>query len=134
LQACSSRRKGSSIVETLASLMLIIAIAVAALDLIMLISASQINEHLAENAARAASSQICELDSRAAAATSLMSYHPSSNISNVEMIDFKYDPGAETVRVVTSMAIELPVPIVKTKFVNLRADAVQPIVGIPAPF
>jgi hypothetical protein len=118
----------------MAGFVILIPIALLALDMVMTVAASQINEHLAEDAARAASSQICGIDARAAAATSLASYSPKSYITSVEITDFTYDLPNSQVRVVTSMQVKLPVPIAKLACITLRADAVQPIVGIPAPF
>jgi hypothetical protein len=186
-----ARSSGTSLIETLAGFIIILPIALVALDLTMVVSASQINEHLVEDAARAAANQVGAQNAQAAAQTALQSYQINPPIVSVVISDFNYNPpltgemgggngaamganggmgengapmGANAgmvqngapmggnggngqngppagivptvggqVSVVTSMVIKLPVPIAKIEEVTVRADAVQPIVAIPAP-
>jgi len=163
---CRARSSGTSLIETLAGFIIIIPIALVAMDLTTVISASQINEHLVEDAARAAANQVGTQNAQAAAQTALQSYPINRPIVSVVITDFNYNPpltsemggggngaamgapagngqnGAPAgivptvggqVTVVTSMVIKLPVPIANIDEVTVRANAVQPIVAIPAP-
>jgi hypothetical protein len=113
--------------------MILVPIGLAALDLTMIVSASQINEHLAEDAARAAANEISIEDAKAAAQTAIKSAAINPPIIEVQITDFKYDPTLLQVQVVTSLTTGLPVPFASLQTVTLRADAVEPIVAIPAP-
>jgi Flp pilus assembly protein TadG len=126
-------RIGSSLIETLAGFAIIIPIGLLAVDLTMVVSASQLNERLAEDAARAAGNQSNEQDARAAAQTAISSYQINSPISGVTLTNVNFDPGNAQVQVISQMIVNLPVPIVAMDKVTLNADAVQPIVSIPAP-
>jgi Flp pilus assembly protein TadG len=124
---------GTSLIETLAGFAIIIPIGLLAVDLTMVVSASQLNERLAEDAARAAGNQSTEQDARAAAQTAISSYQITSPISAVTLTNVNFDPGNAQVQVISQMIVNLPVPITTLDKVTLNADAVQPIVSIPAP-
>jgi Flp pilus assembly protein TadG len=127
------RSNGTSLIETLAGFAIIIPIGLLAVDLTMVVSASQLNERLVEDAARAAGNQSNEQDARAAAETAISSYQITSPIAGVKVTDVAFDPMAAQVQVITQMIVNLPVPLSSLDKVTLNADAVEPIVTIPAP-
>jgi Flp pilus assembly protein TadG len=137
--ACLSRqslargKRGSSLVETLAGFAIIIPLGLFAVDLTMVISASQLNERLVEDAARAAGLQGDAQDAEAAAETAINSYQVASPIKSVHITDFVFDPINSQVQVKTNMVVGLPVPVTTLDQVTIAADAVEPITAIPAP-
>jgi hypothetical protein len=132
-QTAGHRRATGSLIETLAGFAIIIPLGLFAVDLTTVVSASQLNERLAEDAARAAGNMGDQFNAQAAAEAAISSYQVVSPIAGVEVTSVGFDVTTSQVQVVTHMTVNLPVPVGTIDKVTLNADAVQPIVSIPAP-
>jgi Flp pilus assembly protein TadG len=126
-------QRGQSLIETLVGFMVLIPLGLFSFDLTVLLMANQNNRQLAENAARAAANQPNSLQAIEAATGALKGARKASAIKNATILDVTYSPGTGQVSVTTEVDVQLPVSFPGMKTVNLRANAVQPIVAIPAP-
>ncbi len=127
------RRSNGSLIETLAGFAIIIPIGLLAVDLTTVVSASQLNERLCDDAARAAGNMGNPQDAQAAAQAAIESYQVVSPITSVKLSSVEFNVMTAQVQVMTQINVNLPVPIGSLDKVSLNADAVQPIVTIPAP-
>jgi Flp pilus assembly protein TadG len=126
------RRRGSSLVEAIVGFIVIIPIGLAAVDVATLISSSQTNEQIAEQAARAAACQGNLLGAQKAADESLSQTQTTAIITSVTIDPVTYDPAQGQVTVFSNMQVRMPVPLPFLTEFDLRASAMQPIVAFPA--
>lgn len=106
------RRRGSQMVEALAVGTIIIVIAMALIDLIVMVLANGVNDAAAKNAARAAASQ-STMPKAVAAARNAVGEHKKSNagfITDLILQSVDYVPGS-TVSCKTKMNVALPIPV-----------------------
>ena len=132
VRAASSRR-GQSLVETIAGLMVLIPLGLFSFDLTIVLMANQTNKEIAENAARAASNQLGVAKATQAAIGAINKATKTANITNITLLDLSYNLGTGNVSVTTEVDVQLPVAFPGVKQINLRYTAIEPIVAIPAP-
>jgi Flp pilus assembly protein TadG len=132
--ACKNRVcRGQSLVETLLGFVIIIPLGLASIDITAMVIANHLNEHLADNSARAAANQIDSEEARKTAQGIVDSFNITPPINDVSLEAISYDLAKEQVTVITSVNVNLPVPFGSNNRVLLRANAAQPIVATPAP-
>ncbi|MBU6454804.1 MAG: hypothetical protein KGS72_23755 [Cyanobacteria bacterium REEB67] len=124
--------RASALVEAIVGIVVIIPIGLAAVDVVALISTSQTNEQIAEQAARAAACQRTAQDAQKAAEETCAKAPTSAIITAVQVESVNFDPGKGQVTVITDMNIHVPIPMPWLEIFNLRAAAMQPIVSFPA--
>jgi Flp pilus assembly protein TadG len=129
----SARKRGQSLVETLAGFMIIIPLALFAIDITTVVVANQTNERLAEEAARSAANQLTLMLGQQSAQAAIDHFQCSQFITAVSMQNFAYDEAGGHVSVTTQMDVKLPVSWATLGKVSLCAQATQPIVASPAP-
>jgi Flp pilus assembly protein TadG len=127
------RRRGQSLVETLAGFLVLIPLGLFSFDLTVVLMANQANKEIAENAARAAANQLGLAKAMQAAIGAINKAPKSANITDVTLLDLNYDVSAGNVSVTTQVDVQLPVSVPGVGKINLRYTATQPIVAIPAP-
>lgn len=127
------RRRGQSLVETLAGFLILIPLGLFSFDLTIVLMANQTNKEIAENAARAAANQLGVAKAMQAAIGAINKAPKSSNITDITLLDLNYDVFAGNVSVTTEVDVQLPVSFPGVGKINLRCTATQPIVAIPAP-
>lgn len=123
------RKQGSLMIQAVGVGTIIIIIAMALIDLIVMVLANGINDSAAKNAARAAASQSTLPKAVAAARNALQDSKPSGFITSLTLQSVDYDP-KNIVSCKTKMEISLPipVPIVGGRYVFM-AQATEPIVA-----
>ncbi len=126
-------RKGVSLIETLAGMMVLIPLGLVALDLSTLIATQNIQERVVEDAARAAGNQVDQNSASQAAKNSIDSFKPQSLILSITMENCNYNSASGQVAVTTVMNVKLPIPCGDFNIITLRADSLEPIVAMPAP-
>jgi hypothetical protein len=128
------RRKTSAqtLIEAMVGFIVIIPIALFAVDVVALMSTAQTNEQWAETAARAAGSCSCETMAQTAVKNSLKRFVPSSIIRSVELEKITFDQVNGQVTVATVMQINVPIPLPWMNQFEFRASAIQPLLGTPA--
>lgn len=129
----SRSEKGQNLIETMAGFVILIPIALAAFDVWTLSSAAQLNEQIADTAARAAATQSTEQKALEAAISAVENSQLTNVITSIQVQDCKYDPGLGMIRLTTVMNVKMPIPFPSFSQVTCRADSVQPIVNSPAP-
>jgi Flp pilus assembly protein TadG len=129
----SSKRRGQSLVETLAGFMVLIPLGLFSFDLTVVLMANQTNKEIAENAARAASNQLGMGKAIQAAIGAINKAPKSATITNITLLDCNYNVGSGKVSVTTEIDVQLPVSFPGVGKINLRSTAIQPIVALPAP-
>lgn len=128
-----SKARGQSLIETLAGFMIIIPLALFAFDVSVMVVASQKNEHLAQDAARAAANQLTSMLALEAAKSAIKDVPTSSFITTVSIQNLVYDEALGQVTVSTEMDVKLPISLSFMGKTTFHADASQPIVATPAP-
>jgi Flp pilus assembly protein TadG len=130
----NKRRKarGASLVEAILGFVVIIPIGLAAVDVACLISTSQSNEQVAEQAARAAATQRTDQQARKAAEETCDKTQTSAIITAVSIDSINFDAAKGEVTVYTNMNVHVPIPMPWMTIFNLKASAMQPIVSFPA--
>ncbi len=127
-------RKGQSLIETLTGFMILIPIGLLSYDLTYILIATQNNEMLADNAARAAASHSDPVTAQDSAQKALGDFQQTSNYGTVALNDFTYnDENNGQVSLTMTMTIKIPVVFGPWSTMTVNAQSVQPIVGIPAP-
>lgn len=109
--------------------MILIPVALILLDLLVMVITNSVNDSAAKNAARAAANQAKGFDAHLAAEKALKSFHPNAIMPDLSLQDFVYDDKGATVKVVTRMKVNLPVPCPGYEHLTFDAQAVEPIVG-----
>jgi len=127
-----TRKRGQSLVETLAGFLILIPLGLFSFDLTVLLMANETNRQIAENAARAAANQLGLSRATQAAIGAINKTPKSGTITNITILDLNYDVGSGKVSVTTEIDVQLPVTFPGVGKINLRYTAVQPIVAIPA--
>lgn len=125
MRAKLRRRNGSSVAEAAIAAIILVPIALAILDVIVVVSAIQMNDTAAKNAARAAANQLNQQDAGEAAQNALSTFHKSSIIKRIS-VSLKYS--GETVVSETSMDVHLPIPFPGFSELTFNAKDVEPIV------
>lgn len=126
-------QSGSSMVETLAGFVVLIPIALAAVDVVAFVSAVDSNEHLAEAAARGAAKASSQDSAQTVAEDVVKHCTPPWMVQRVMIDDVEYDLGKGMVSVATLMQMKLPVPLPGYEEISCRASSIEPIVSTPAP-
>ncbi|CAN5237258.1 hypothetical protein BH11CYA1_BH11CYA1_42360 [soil metagenome] len=134
--AAKSRRirgaNGQTLIEAMVGFIVLIPIALFAVDVVAVMSTAQTNEQWAETAARAAGSCDCETMATNAVKNSLKRFVPTSIISSVELEKMTFDQINGQVTVATVMQINVPIPLPGMNHFEFRASAIQPLLGTPA--
>lgn len=125
--------KGSSLVETMSGFFVFIPLAFFAVDIATIANAAQINEQFAESVARIAGTQINENSAIKAGTDVMNNYNKPPLITDVSVDNIDYQLAAGQVTVNTAMSVNLPIPFPGYNQVTVRANAMQPIVCMPAP-
>lgn len=123
------RRKGSAFVEALGAAIVLIPIALIVLDLLVMVITNSFNDSAAKNAARAAANQKEPAAAINAADKSLKAFKPNAIMPELKMVDIFYNDKDGTVKVLTEMKVNLPVPFPGYQQLTFRAQALEPIVG-----
>lgn len=131
--AVRKRSSGSSMVETLAGFVVLIPIALAAVDVVAFVSAVDSNEHLAEAAARGAAKAASQDGAQTIAEDVVKHCTPPWMVQHIMIDDVEYNVGKGMVSVATLMQVKLPVPVPGYSEVSCRASSIEPIVFTPAP-
>ncbi len=126
LKKNSRARKGSNLAESAVAAIILIPIALAILDLIVLVSANSMNDTAAKNAARAAANQADQPTAGEAAANALSTFHKSSIITNIDVV-LQWTP--DQVTCVTTMKVHLPVPFPGFSDLVFTAKDVEPVIA-----
>ncbi len=122
----SRTRKGSSLAESAVAAIVLIPIALAILDLIVLVSANTMNDTTAKNAARAAANQANETQAELAVQNSLSTFHKSSIITGID-VALQYT--LEQVTCTSTMNVHLPVPFPGFSDFVFKAKDVEPVIA-----
>ncbi len=126
------QRSGVAIVEAvIAALLLFLPILYVGMDLTVIVMASSLNEHMARDAARAASSQTRGGDAFKVAQQRVMDLRTSDLVTNPRMTSFDFVPG-HFVSVQTVVQCRLPAPFPFFTQTDLRSQATVPLVSTPA--
>lgn len=120
-------------VETLSGFVVLIPIALAAVDVVAFVSAVDSNEHLAEAAARGAAKASSQDGAQTVAEDVVKHCTPPWMVQSVMVDDVEYDVGKGMVSVATLMQMKLPVPLPGYSEISCRASSIEPIVSTPAP-
>lgn len=126
--------KGQVFIEVLCGMFVLIPIALAALDLMVLVLGNSANDSLAKNCARAAANEQSEANAKTAA-EQVISHFPSSPLIEKVILDeskLTYD-SKENVTTETVITVRMPVafPGMEPK-IDFRARATEPVVGVSA--
>lgn len=128
------RNRGTSIIEVLIGSIFFVPIALFALNLVTIVMTTQINDHLAKDAARAAANQVSQAEAKDAALKTLSQFQTSSVVQKVSMEEIAYDSSSNgQVQVRTSIEVRFPVPFPGFESRKFVAQSVEPIVGTPTP-
>lgn len=127
---CLRRRKtGSLMIQAVGVGTIIILIAMALIDLIVMVLANGVNDAAAKNAARAAASQPTLGQAVAAARNSIQENKPSGFIRSLTLQSVDYDPkNIVSCKTKIEITLPIPVPIVGGNYVFM-AQATEPIVA-----
>ncbi len=124
---------GASLAEALAGFVILIPLALAAVDVVAFMSAVDSNEHLAEAAARGAAKCGSQDKAQTVAEDVVKNCTPVWMVQNIMVDDVDFNPGKGLVSVATLMQLKLPIPLPGYSEVKCRASSVEPIVSTPAP-
>ncbi|MBZ0184779.1 MAG: hypothetical protein K8F91_00905 [Candidatus Obscuribacterales bacterium] len=133
LKSARRSQKGQSLVETLAGFLVLIPLALVAVNLVVMLSCSRSNSEWAEQAARAAARRLDMQTASTAAEDAVALCQLNNMITNIVVTSVEYDLGIGQVTVITEMDVKLPVPFPGWSSVQFHNSAVQPIVATPAP-
>jgi Flp pilus assembly protein TadG len=126
----TSRRttRGSSFIEALLGGFILIIIALALLDLIVLVSATSMNDSAAKVAARAAADQQDENGAKTAALNALGEFKPTM-LTTISLKNVVWT--TDRVTVVTTMQVRFPVPFPGHSEQVLDSSATEPVIAAP---
>ncbi len=128
-------RKGSGLIEAVTAAIILVPLALAMLDLIMVVIANCLNDTAVKNAARAAANQGDGTSALNAAQNALEKFAASQIIKGIELeiSGFDYPANKEAVTVETKMTVHLPVPVPGFGSIDFMAKDVEPIVDTDPP-
>ncbi len=115
-------------VEAVVAAIVLVPLALALLDLTVVVIANSMNDTAAKNAARAAANQPDGNSAMDAATRALKSFKDSGFITSIIINDLKYADVMDAVTVQTKMVVHLPVPFPGISDITFMADDVEPIV------
>lgn len=122
-------KQGSLLIQAVAVGTIIIVIAMALIDLIVMVLANGVNDAAAKNAARAAASQPTLDQAVAAAKNAVQENKPSGFITSLTVQSVDYDPkNIVSCKTKIEITLPIPVPIVGGNYVFM-AQATEPIVA-----
>lgn len=122
-------RGGSGLVESIGMGIVLIVIAMALVDLVVIAMANSVNDTAAKNAARAAANETDPGLAYRAALKSLETAMKSATfIRNISLDDLKSDGDVVTVRTKMNISVPVPIPGVGGDFVFMAQDS-EAIVG-----
>jgi Flp pilus assembly protein TadG len=125
------KRRGSQLIEAVAVGTVLIVIAMALIDLIVMVLANGVNDAASKNAARAAANQNSFPKALTAAKNAVQDNKKSSAgfITSLTLQSIDYDPG-KTVSAKTKMEVSLPIPVpgVGSSYTFMAQDT-EPIVA-----
>ena len=127
------RKRGASLIETMAGFFVFIPLAFLAVDIAVIANAGQVNEEFAEQLARLCSTIQDKPDAIKACQDVLAIYQKPSNVTMVNLDNLDFDLGLQQVSITTSMDVVLPIPFPGYTHQVLTATAMQPFVSFPAP-
>ena len=137
MQRARKRRslKGQAIIEAVCAAMVLVPLAMAMLDFMVIVIANSNNDSCAKTAARAASNQADEATALAAVNKVVDAARKSFIVSGVAFVlqGFNYDSSAGKVTVMTRINVRLPVPFPGISDFTFQAKAIEPIVNFNAP-
>ncbi len=126
----SRSKKGSGLMEAVMAAIILVPIALALLDLTVMVIANSMNDTAAKNAARAAANQPDGGAAFSAAQKALATFQASTLVKSIKLNDFDYPAGGNgSVSLTTVMEVKLPVPIPGFAGYTFTAKDVEPIVG-----
>ncbi len=125
-------RKAQSLVEVLVGSFLLIPIALFGLDLSVLVLANTANDNLVKSAARAAANQASKPEAIAAARQCVSEFKTSPIIVEVKLADELKFEKQDSVVVKTIMTVKVPVGVAGLDILKFEAQAVEPVVALPA--
>jgi len=116
--------------EAVMAAIILVPIALALLDLTVMVIANSMNDTAAKNAARAAANQSTGAAAYDAANLTLNTFHASTLVKSIAINDFNYPAqGVGSVSLTTVMEVKLPVPFPGFAGYTFTAKDVEPIVG-----
>jgi Flp pilus assembly protein TadG len=124
----NGRVRGSSIVESLAGLLLLIPMALLFVDLAALVLAQTANDALAKQAARSAA-QTTNLTDATAAVTVVIQNFRQSKLMTVTSTSIPTFADSVTVKTFITCTLPIPLPFVGITYQNFVASATEPVVG-----
>lgn len=128
-------QKGQVFIEVVCGMMLVLVpIALAALDITVLVLGNSANDSLAKSCARAAANEK-NSGNALSAAEQVVSRFPASALVEKVVLNtsqFNYSTNQNvTVETVVTVRMPVPVPLVEQK-IDFRARATEPVVGVSA--
>lgn len=127
----SSSERGQATVEAVVAAIIIVPIALALFDLLVVIIANSMNDTACKNATRAAANQPDGNSAKRAADLALRAVH-SPMLNNISLQSIDYNDGS-SVACVTRASVHLPVPFPGYSDLIFDAQDVEPIVGAAPP-
>lgn len=122
--------RGTSIVETLAGLFVLIPVVLFLVDVAALVLAQTANDHFAKSAARAAAETATAAQATLAVQQVQANFPSSSICSNPTIDNLMYDTPPGRVTVITRIRCNLPVVVPGVNpFQDFVSDATEPVVG-----
>ncbi len=122
--------RGSGLMESVMAAIILVPIALALLDLTVMVIANSMNDTAAKNAARAAANQPDGEAAHAAAELTLKTFQASTLVKSLKIKDFEYPgKGQGSISLTTVMEVKLPVPFPGFAGYTFTAKDVEPIVG-----
>ncbi len=103
-------RKGASLVESALAALILVPIALAVLDLMVIVAANSMNDTACKNAARAGANQPNGPAAQQAADKSLATFQTSGIVKSIVIEDYNYTGDKGTFSIKTSMVVNPPVP------------------------
>ncbi len=125
-------KSGQGLIEVLVGGIVLITVGWFGLDLAAIVMANSTNDGLAKSAARAAANQVDKKAAGEAANQCITHFASAGIITKVKMDgDISYEPN-KAVAVRTVMEVRPPVGFPGFETITFHAQAVEPIVGVPA--
>lgn len=125
-------KRGASLIESALAALILIPIALAVVDLMVIVAANSMNDTACKNAARAGANQPDGPLAQQAADKSLATFQTSGIVKSIVIDDYVYVP-KETFAVSTTMVVNPPVPFPGMSNLTFKAKAVEPVVGTANP-